>query len=157
MKYLKHLKVVLFHKYFVLVECWKRGMYWQGIVHDLSKFSPTEFIQSAKYFQGKRSPIAEAKDLAGYSAAWLHHKGVNKHHWEYWTDFYDGEIKPIEIPLKYLDEVVCDMIGASKAYLKGKYSPSEPLEYFLKNSPNWCMKNMDKTYIEARLRELIRK
>lgn len=154
MKYLKHFIVITKHKWYVMLECFKRGLYWQGIIHDLSKYSVTEFSESARYFQGTGTPINKIKAERGYSKAWLHHKGRNKHHWEYWTDFYNGEIKPIEIPLKYLKEMCCDMIGASKAYLKDKYNPEEPLNYFIKNSPNWFMVDSDKEILKEMLEEI---
>lgn len=129
----KHFKVVCKHKYYVFQECAACGLFWQGLTHDLSKFSITEFISSAKYFQGDRSPIAAEKAAIGYSAAWLHHKGHNKHHWEYWTDFgRDGRIKTIKIPKKYVVEMVCDWVGAGKAYSQEKWTPAEPLEYYMK-------------------------
>jgi hypothetical protein len=136
-KAIKHFNVISKHKYYVMAECFKRGLYWQGIVHDLSKYSISEFMPSAKYFQGDSTPVAKMKAELGYAPSWLHHKGRNKHHWEYWTDFYDGVQKPCPIPNKYLIEMACDMIGASKAYLKSEYNPSEPLKYFEKNSLNW--------------------
>ena len=82
----KHFNTVIKHKGYVFIYSCKAGIPYRGIVHDLSKFSPTEFFESAKYFQGNRSPIAEAKRVNGYSKAWLHHKGRNKHHWQYWYD-----------------------------------------------------------------------
>ena len=120
----------------------------------LSKYSPAEFIQSALYFQGDGTPVSKIKAELGYCSAWLHHKGHNKHHWEYWTDFYDGKIKPCPIPVNYLIEMACDMIGASKAYLKGKYNSSEPLNYFLKNKDNWLMAEKDKDFIQTLLQEI---
>lgn len=86
-KYLEHLKVVCKHKSIVFKLMKKCGYGWQGLKHDMSKFSPTEFFSSARYFQGTRSPIDKEKEVLGYSNAWLHHKGHNKHHWEYWVDF----------------------------------------------------------------------
>jgi len=138
-----------------MIECFKRGLYWQGIVHDLSKYSISEFVQSAKYFQGNGSPIPKIKAELSCSSAWLHHKGRNKHHWEYWTDFFNGTIKPCKIPEKYLVEMACDMIGASKAYLKTEYDSKEPLAYFKKFSKNWCMLEYDKKYVEMLLSEII--
>ena len=41
----------------------------------------------AKYYQGNRSPNEIERREKGYSAAWLHHKGRNKHHLEYWIDY----------------------------------------------------------------------
>lgn len=89
-----HLKNILIHKYYVLKECWIMGLYWQGIVHDLSKFSWTEFKESVIYYSDGRSPIINAKDDVGISYAWQHHKGRNPHHAEYWTDNYATGLNP---------------------------------------------------------------
>lgn len=133
MKYWKHFKTVIRHKYVVFKECKSCGILWQGLIHDMSKFSPIEFFSSARYFQGTRSPIEAEKDTTGYSKAWLHHKGHNKHHWEYWTDFDDnGDIIPIEIPIKYVVEMACDWVGAGMVYSKEKWTQSEPINYFHK-------------------------
>lgn len=84
MKWLSHLRTVQHHRFLVLRHCWRVGLYWQGLTHDLSKFSPVEFSAGAKYYQGNRSPNEIERREKGYSAAWLHHKGRNKHHLEYW-------------------------------------------------------------------------
>lgn len=129
----KHFKTVMKHKQVVFRECWACGIGWQGIVHDLSKFSHTEFSPSAKFFQGNRSPIEAEKEDCGYSFAWLHHKGCNPHHWEYWIDFAsDGGIIADRIPKKYVIEMLCDWIGAGKVYAKGKWSQNDPLDYYNK-------------------------
>lgn len=156
MKYIKHFIVITKHKLYVGVECFKRGLYWQGFMHDWSKYSPTEFVQSAKYFQGTGTPINKIKEELGYSSAWLHHKGHNPHHWEYWTDFFEGQIKPCKIPQKYIIEMACDMIGASKAYNKEKYSPKEPLAYFNKHQHKFLMLEEDKKELERLLTEIIK-
>lgn len=149
MKYLKHLKVVLLHKWYVGTECFRCGLYWQGIVHDLSKFSPTEFVESAKYFQGDSSPTIASHEANGYSKAWLHHKGRNKNHWEYWTDFYDGEAKPIEIPMRYIAEMACDMVGAGKAYnQEPAWDYGEPLKYFREYGDHWLMTDRVRWWLE---------
>ena len=85
-----HLKTVLKHKTIVCGFCFKCGLYRQGLTHDLSKLSPAEFIPGVRYFSGKRSPNEQERTEKGYSAAWLHHKGRNRHHWEYWTDYKKG-------------------------------------------------------------------
>ena len=132
-EYWKHFKTICKHKYYVFQECKACGLLWQGVVHDLSKFGITEFASSARYFQGNRSPIEAEKETIGYSKAWLHHKGHNKHHWEYWTDFDDnGNIIANKIPTKYVVEMVCDWIGAGKAYAKGQWKQSDPLDYYNK-------------------------
>ena len=148
MNYLKHLKTILIHKWYVGRECFKRGLYWQGIVHDLSKFSYVEFIWSARFYQGTKSPIGVEKTEMGYSRAWLNHKAKNKHHWEYWTDFFDGEIKGVPIPDKYIKEMACDMIGAAKTYSKGTYVPGMAWQYFNDRRENFIMQGKSKDRLE---------
>ena len=128
-----HFKTVCRHKAIVYKECKACGIWWQGVVHDMSKFSPAEFVPSAMHFQGNRSPIEAEKESVGYSAAWMHHKGHNKHHWEYWTDFGpNGEVIANKIPYKYVIEMVCDWIGAGKVYSGETWTNSSPLEYYNK-------------------------
>jgi hypothetical protein len=110
------------------------GLVWQGLTHDLSKYSLAEFIPGAKYYQGNRSPQSKERELFGYSAAWLHHKGRNKHHFEYWTDFADGRKVYVEMPPKYLAEMICDRVAACKIYLKDSYTDSSALDYFEKRT-----------------------
>ena len=86
MKAVKHFKTITKHRFLVMKYCFKAGLYWQGLTHDLSKYSPAEFRVGARYFQGDRSPNDIERREKGYSAAWLHHKGRNKHHLEYWID-----------------------------------------------------------------------
>ena len=129
-KYIEHFKTITTHKWYVMLECFKRGLYWQGIIHDLSKYSFTEFFVSARYFTGKGSPIDAEKNDKGYSIAWLNHKANNKHHWIYWTDRKDGEEIAVEMPEKYIQEMLCDFIGAGKAYNKD-WTPEEPLKFYL--------------------------
>jgi len=119
-------------------------LYWRGICHDLSKYSPSEFIPGVKYFQGNRSPQVKERELLGYSKAWLHHKGKNKHHFEYWTDTDAlGNTVFVKMPVVYFAEMICDRIAASKIYLKEKYTDSSPLEYFL-SKPNATMNQSTK-------------
>ena len=135
----KHFKTVCRHKAVVYKECKACGIWWQGVVHDLSKFSHAEFAPAVKYYQGNRSPIEAEKEELGYSNSWLHHKAHNKHHWEYWCDYdndtYGGEVVPYRIPKKYVIEMLCDWIGAGKVYSKEKWSQKEPLEYYYKVRP----------------------
>ena len=129
-----HLRTVTKHRHAVIRHCRKAGILWQGLRHDLSKFSPVEFIPGVRFYQGgKRSPNEQEREVYGYSKAWMHHKGRNKHHFEYWTD-YDPKtrkVAPVKMPTKYLIEMFCDRVAASKVYLKDKYDDSAPLKYFL--------------------------
>lgn len=112
----RHFNKVLTHKKEVFKACCKVGIPIQGIFHDMSKFSPTEFAESVKYYCGDRSPIDACKEANGYSMAWFHHRGRNKHHWEYWVDNFDKGMEPVQMPFKYALEMLCDFIGAGKAY-----------------------------------------
>lgn len=132
MKIWKHFKTITLHKYYVLVLCWKCGLYYQGLVHDLSKYSWSEFKVGIKYFSGDKSPNALERQEKGYSLAWLHHKGRNKHHWEYWIDFNIQGVYPIEMPIKYVIEMYCDRIAATKVYRAKAYKDSDPLTYYQK-------------------------
>ena len=137
MHFFRHLHTVCRHRRLVRRNCFKAGLIWQGLTHDLSKFSPREFIAGAKYYQGNRSPQARERELFGYSAAWLHHKGRNKHHFEYWTDVNaSGRIVCVEMPPKYLAEMICDRIAASKVYKGKDYNDGCPLQYFLDRKEN---------------------
>ena len=127
-----HLHKILVHKYWVAHYCFKAGLYWQGIVHDLSKFSPTEFWESVRYYQGTSSPIPVAKAEKGYSVAWQHHKGRNPHHYEYWTDNYDSGTTCIEMPYKYAVELICDWLGAARAYLGKEFSYTKEYMWWMK-------------------------
>lgn len=127
---LKHLKVITKHKYLVTKYCFKAGLYMQGIKHDLSKYGPTEFLSSAKYFQGGSSPINAEKVDRGYSIAWQHHKGHNPHHWEYWLDWVKGRQIMIRIPENYAYEFVCDYIGAGMSYAAGRWTQDMPEKYY---------------------------
>lgn len=129
-----HTRTVLKHKAEVAKICFKFGLYWQGIVHDLSKFSPTEFIPSVKYYSGTRSPIEAEKEDKGYSMAWLHHKSRNKHHFWYWVDYNNKQVQsPVRIPLKYVYELLADTIAAGKVYSSNagkEWKQSDPYEYY---------------------------
>ena len=100
-----HLKTVSKHRWLVMVHCFQVGLYWRGLTHDLSKFSPTEFCAGARYYQGDRSPNVAEREANGYSRAWMHHKGRNRHHFEYWTDLKKGtrEYVPVPMPTEYLE------------------------------------------------------
>jgi len=152
----RHFRTVVVHKWYVMMECFKNGLYWQGITHDLSKFQPVEFFESFKYYSGEHSPIDNAKDCKGYSDAWNHHKGRNKHHWQYWVDWKDGKVVCVNIPKKYLIEACCDIIGASKAYNGKAYKHNLPLLYFDNNSPYWIMTEDDKNFMKQQLIKMLK-
>jgi len=130
----KHFITVMTHKYHVCRGCFKIGLYRQGILHDLSKFSPSEFLIGARYYQGNRSPNNAEREDVGYSSSWLHHKGRNKHHYEYWLDYsvknIEGGMLPAPMPVVYILEMLMDRIAASKVYAKDSYTQHNPMEYY---------------------------
>lgn len=127
----KHFKTITYHRFLVMKNCFRVGLIWQGLTHDLSKYSPTEFRVGAKYYQGTRSPNAAEREDIGYSTAWMHHKGRNRHHYEYWTDLNlkTRRYEPVEMPRWYLAEMVMDRIAASKVYKGKDYHDGSALEY----------------------------
>ena len=125
-----HLKTVTMHRMLVAQGCFQVGLYWQGLTHDLSKFSPVEFWNSVRYYQyGKQSPNNGERVAKGFSESWIHHKGHNMHHYEHWTDYNveaakRGEfpIQPVQMPRRYVAEMLMDRIAASKTYMKEHYT-----------------------------------
>ena len=134
----KHFKTVTYHKYLVAKGCFAIGLYKQGILHDISKYSITEFRVGMKYYQGDRSPNNAERENIGYSTAWLHHKGRNRHHYEYWIDYslddVPGGMAPVPMPDKYIAEMMMDRIAACKVYLGENYTDKAPLDYYYKGT-----------------------
>ena len=151
-----HLTTVLKHRHMVMLHCFKAGIIKRGLLHDLSKFSPTEFIPGVLYFQGNRSPNEQERETIGYSRAWMHHKGRNRHHYEYWTDYCPetATLDPVRMPDIFIFEMFCDRVAASKIYNKEKYNNSCPLEYFLKAKPKRRIEAKTAAKLEFLLRML---
>ena len=129
-----HFLTITHHKLVVMEGCFKVGLFKQGLLHDLSKYSWEEFRTGVKYYQGTRSPNAAEKEEKGYSSAWLHHKGRNLHHFEYWIDYSINpgcKLVGMKMPKKYVAEMVIDRISASKNYLKEQYNDGSALVYYL--------------------------
>ena len=135
-KFRGHLNTVNRHRYLVLKGCFAVGLYRQGLLHDLSKYSPNEFVVGIRYWQGNRSPNNAEREDIGYSSAWLHHKGRNRHHFEYWVDYNlrgelgTGPVIPVKMPGRYVVEMMMDRIAASKVYAGDAYTDDHPLRYF---------------------------
>lgn len=129
------LRTITHHRRLVRKYCFRLGLYWQGLTHDLSKYSPQEFFRGVKYYQGYRSPNDAERREKGVSLAWLHHKGRNRHHFEYWIDYCiddDGRVYMggCKMPLRYVAEMFCDRIAACKTYQGDKYTDSAPYDYY---------------------------
>ena len=157
MHFIKHFITITKHRHKVLVYCFRCGLYRQGLVHDLSKYSFTEFIPGAKYCTGSRSPIYFERQDKGYSLAWLHHKGRNKHHLEYWTDYVvDGTHRyaGIKMPVNYVAEMLCDRIAASKTYLKDQYTDAAAYDYYMHARDVYLIHSETRALLESWLRML---
>lgn len=150
-----HFRTITRHRHLVIRHCWKAGIFWQGLRHDLSKYSPTEFLPGARYYQGNRSPNEKEREALGYSVAWMHHKGRNKHHFEYWNDYNPKEkrVMPVKMPARYLAEMFCDRLAASKVYAGDQYQQDRSLRYF--QNSNARKRGMLHPETEAKLMELL--
>lgn len=154
-----HFITITKHRHLVCRYCFRLGLYRQGILHDLSKYSPSEFWRGAKYYRGFESPNDEERQQTGLSLAWLHHKGRNRHHLEYWVDYRqepDGSwvFAGNPMPMNYIAEMFCDRSAASKTYLGSRYTDASPLEYYASHEMAHLIHPKTAAEIEAMLRVL---
>ena len=153
-----HFKTITRHKLLVMQYCFRVGLYKQGLLHDLSKYSPTEFLVGAKYYQGTRSPNNAEREDIGVSTSWLHHKGRNKHHFEHWVDYSLDKkhvIMGAPMPRRYVAEMVMDRISASRVYAGDAYTDQAPLIYWLRGRDKlWFVHPVTKRDLEGLLRIL---
>ena len=130
-KAFRHFCTITKHRHLVIKYCFMAGIGWQGLFHDLSKYTPTEFMEGARFFAGDKSPTEGARRELGFSRAWVHHQGRNKHHFEYWR--YSPKtrrIEPVKMPLRYVKEMFCDRVAAGHVYLGKNYTDDNPIQYF---------------------------
>ena len=156
-----HFRTITHHRLLVMKGCFQVGLYRQGLLHDLSKYTWTEFKTGVRYYQGDRSPKAAEKEIRGYSPAWLHHKGRNKHHFEYWTDVSTREdnwrIVGVKMPVRYFVEMVMDRIAASRTYQGRAYTDGDPYAYFSRSKDVLTMHPETKRELDKVLRMLEKK
>lgn len=134
---IRHFRTITRHRHQVIRNCFRAGIGAGGLKHDLSKYSPAEFWVGAKYYYGDHSPNDGERAAQGYSLAWMHHKGRNRHHFEYWSDYnpQTRTVEPVKMPVRYAAEMFCDRVAASRIYQGAAYKPSHPLEYYLRGKP----------------------
>lgn len=154
-----HFRTITKHRHKVIYNCLRAGIFWQGLRHDLSKYSPTEFIPGAKFYSGTRSPNELERQEYGHSLAWMHHKGRNRHHYEYWTDIdiKTKKVMPVKMPTRFLAEMFCDRVAASKIYNGKNYTDHHPLDYFLNGKARYHMHPETADELEKMLRMLAEK
>lgn len=157
MKAIRHFITITHHKILVMQGCFKIGLYKQGLLHDMSKYSPTEFLVGCRYYKGYMSPNNAERADRGYSSAWLHHKGRNKHHLEYWIDYavskpWDDKthtkMEGMKMPIRYVCEMFIDRVSASKNYQKEKYTDKSALEYYEKSVNHYMIHPDTKAMLE---------
>ena len=141
-----HLRTITKHRHMVIKHCKKAGILWQGLRHDLSKYSPTEFIPGVKYYTGTKSPNEGERIDKGYSVAWLHHKGRNKHHPEYWYDPMSRNPMPV-IPYKYIVEMICDNLAAGIVYNGKRWRNDTQLKYWNSRKDNMPLNEKNKSMV----------
>ena len=164
MKVWNHFCTITNHKILVMKGCFSLGLYKQGLLHEMSKYSPTEFLPGCKYYAGYASPTHFEREEKGYSAAWLHHKGRNKHHLEYWIDYASsgagGEGTPLQgmkMPLRYVVEMFVDRVCASKNYQKEKYTDKSALIYYENSKEHYLLHEDTRALLEYMLEMLAKK
>ncbi len=153
----QHFCTITHHRHLVRHYCFMAGLYWQGLTHDLTKYSWVEFRVGAKYYQGNRSPNNAEREAIGYSTAWLHHKGRNKHHLEYWVDYGLGEVKGLvgmRMPVRYVVEMFCDRIAACRTYMKDDYRDDSPYNYYQKGKAYHMLHDRTRSLLEELLEHL---
>lgn len=156
-----HLSTINRHRREVRKNCFRCGLYKQGLLHDLSKYSWTEFSVGIKYYQGNRSPNDAEREDKGYTSAWLHHKGRNKHHLEYWIDYDVNKsgkgMVGMKMPDNYIIEMFCDRVAASKIYQGEAYSDASPYEYYLRGRSRYVLHPYVRKKLELLLKMLAEK
>ena len=155
----RHFATITRHRHRVIAHCRRAGIGWQGQFHDLSKYTPAEFLAGAKYYIGTRSPNEGEREDKGYSLAWMHHKGRNRHHFEYWVDINPRTkcYEPVKMPLRFVVEMFCDRVAASKIYLGEKYTDAHPLDYFMRGKDRRVIHPETSDLLENLLRMLSEK
>jgi len=152
-KHLKYFNYIVHHKWFVLLECIKFGIIWQGIIHDWSKFLPDEWFPYVNYFYGKKQHSTGGaynpkEGTYEFNKAWLKHQHRNPHHWQYWILIQDEDENSIPlIPDKYKKEMLADWIGAGKAQGYGDNTK----DWYLKNRNKMQFNDETKKWIESQL------
>ena len=159
MKIWQHFKTITRHRMLVLGGCFRVGLYRPGLTHDLSTYSPTEFFIGARYYQGTRSPNAAERQDKGFSEAWMHHKGRNRHHYEYWTDMNAQTrcYEPIRMPRRYMAEQFMDRRAACIVYQGKGYTDASAYNYFMTSRERELMHPENRRELEFLLGMLAQK
>lgn len=159
--YFRYSKYLFTHRFYVMLACFKHGLIWRGLKHDLSKLNlHKEFIPYAKFFFSDDKP---KRDETGYykphdtknfefERAWLHHVRKNSHHTQYWVNPKDkdvGGFTVLEMPEKDVYEMVLDWEGAGVA----QKSTTNPRQWYEINKHRLILHENSRKLIEKKLKE----
>ena len=111
--------------------------------HDASKYGEEEFGAYRDYFY---DPEHHSRSSEAFNLAWLHHQNHNPHHWQYWVlinDVDEPQVHPLDMPFKYIMELLCDWASAGRHYGNTAYS--------------WYQQQKDKLIITDRTRDILEK
>jgi len=164
-KHLRYGWYVLPHRWYVLLECWRRGLIWRGLTHDLTKFLGGEWLPYVEHFYGAKA--RKWRDETGYykptdtgdpafDLAWLRHQHRNDHHWQWWILTEDESGRPVALPMSEAArvEMLCDWIGASRAQGHGGMGgPSGVRAWYAKHGAKMILHSDTRAWVENRLRE----
>lgn len=154
MKYIRSLLTfiweVLVHKYYVFKYGLELGVpWWQLLLHDFCKFSPTECEGYVRRFH-----IKDGSDytMQKYEEAWLHHQNSSPHHWEYWVQrsYEEPGFKALEMPDRYVREMVADWMAANKVYKSYEQDKARRVNH------NWLKDKLPKMNLHVNTRKGIR-
>ena len=119
------MRTILRHKRLVRRNCFRAGIYWQGICHDWSKYHPIEFWTGVRYYQeGKRSPNAYEREYV---------------YWIYLSSDYSKGLQGMPMAPRYVVEMFCDRMAASRNYNLENYNDRLPLEYYERGKSRYTM------------------
>jgi hypothetical protein len=156
-QYFDYIKYLTRHRFFVMTACFKHGLIWRGLKHDMSKYHPKEFFAYAnKFFREDKEkierdetgyyPPTKIKEVA-FQKAWNHHVRKNDHHWQFWINIddkgSDSFLLELEMPKQAVKEMICDWIGARKA--QRNTTPTR----------TWFELHKDKMYLHSNTKKLI--
>lgn len=139
-KHIDYFKYLLKHKYWVAHMLFQRKLFIQGIMHDMSKFKPREFIKYAEHLStNKKLDIKET---------WVNHIHVNKHHWQYWVLLSDeGNMQALEMPENYVIEMIADWYSTTIC--------EKGFDRLQENVFRWYMERKDKLFLHQKTRQFL--
>lgn len=150
--YIKYFSYILKHKYYVWLMCFRMWLFWQGIIHDYTKFYPCECRWYMRYYSLNDKSVQKE-----FNYARLHHQKHNPHHRQYRLLQEDNWLlKALDMPEKYIKEMLCDRWWVWRCFNDTgisllKYNCldewREVKEWYEKNKNNIILSNSTRKYV----------